>query len=40
MYTGHKIAIVADEPGTTRDVCEYEYIDKENDLKYILSDSG
>jgi len=40
MYTGHKIAIVADEAGTTRDISEYEYKDKENDLTYILSDSG
>ena len=27
MYTGHKIAIVADEAGTTRDISEYEYND-------------
>ena len=40
MYTGHKIAIVADEAGTTRDISEYEYNDEENDLSYILSDSG
>ena len=40
MYTGHKIAIVADEEGTTRDISEYEYLDKENGLTYILSDSG
>jgi len=30
MYTGHRIAIVADEDGTTRDVSEYEYRDEEN----------
>lgn len=40
MYTGHKIAIVHDEEGTTRDISEFEYKDKENDLVYILSDSG
>jgi len=40
MYTGHKIAIVADESGTTRDISEYEYKDSENDLTYIMSDSG
>ncbi len=39
MYTGHKIAIVADEAGTTRDISEFEYIDKESDLIYILADS-
>lgn len=39
MYTGHKIAIVADEAGTTRDISEYEYTDSEQDLTYILSDS-
>ncbi|NVP17269.1 ribosome biogenesis GTPase Der [Candidatus Gracilibacteria bacterium] len=40
MYTGHKIAIVDDESGTTRDISEFEYRDFENDLTYILSDSG
>lgn len=40
MYTGHKIAIVADEPGTTRDISEFEYKDEDNNLTYILSDSG
>lgn len=40
MYTGHKIAIVADEEGTTRDISEYEYRDEENELTYIVSDSG
>lgn len=40
IYTGHKIAIVADEEGTTRDISEYEYRDLENDLTYIVSDSG
>lgn len=40
MYTGHKIAIVADEAGTTRDISEYEYKDEDNNLTYILSDSG
>lgn len=40
MYTGHKIAIVADEAGTTRDVSEYEFKDELNKMTYILSDSG
>lgn len=40
MYTGHKIAIVHDEEGTTRDISEFEYKDRESDLTYILSDSG
>jgi len=40
MYTGHKIAIVADEAGTTRDISEYEYNDSDADMTYIFSDSG
>lgn len=40
MFTGHKIAIVADEAGTTRDITEFEYTDDRNDLSYILADSG
>ena len=40
IYTGHKIAIVDDVSGTTRDVSEYEYTDEHNDLSYILADSG
>ena len=40
IYTGHKIAIVDDVAGTTRDVSEYEYTDEHNDLSYILADSG
>lgn len=40
MYTGHKIAIVHDEEGTTRDISEFEYKDEENCLTYVLSDSG
>lgn len=40
IYTGHKIAIVADEEGTTRDISEYEFNDTENGLTYIVSDSG
>ncbi len=40
MFTGHKIAIVADEEGTTRDISEYEYSDEENGLTYVVSDSG
>jgi len=40
MYTGHKIAIVDDVAGTTRDISEYEYTDEARDLSYILADSG
>jgi GTP-binding protein len=40
MFTGHKIAIVADEAGTTRDISEFEFHDQDNDLSYILADSG
>lgn len=40
MYTGHKIAIVHDKEGTTRDISEFEYKDDENWLVYIIADSG
>jgi predicted GTPase len=40
MYSGHKIAIVDDVAGTTRDISEFEYTDSENELTYILADSG
>ncbi|MDD3646173.1 MAG: ribosome biogenesis GTPase Der [Candidatus Gracilibacteria bacterium] len=40
MYTGHKIAIVDDTAGTTRDISEYEFDDVEHELTYILADSG
>lgn len=39
MFTWHKIAIVADEAWTTRDISEYEYTDNENNITYILADS-
>lgn len=39
MFIGHKIAIVADEAGTTRDISEYEYTDDFHDLTYIVADS-
>lgn len=39
MFVWHKIAIVADEPGTTRDISEFEYTDDSNELTYILADS-
>ena len=39
MFVGHKIAITSDTPGTTRDIVEYEYTDKDNDLTYIIADS-
>ncbi len=40
MFTGHKIAIVDDTAGTTRDIAEFEYTDTDNELTYILADSG
>jgi len=40
MYTGHKIAIVDEVAGTTRDISEYEYNDHDHDMTYILADSG
>jgi len=40
MFTGHKIAIVDDVAGTTRDIAEFEYTDTDNELTYILADSG
>jgi len=40
MFVGHKIAVVADEPGTTRDISEYEYHDELREISYILCDSG
>ena len=40
MYTGHKIAIVDDTAGTTRDISEFEYTDEDHGLTYILADSG
>jgi len=40
MFVGHKIAIVADEAGTTRDISEYEFTDKDREITYILADSG
>jgi len=38
--TGHKIAIVSDTANTTRDVIEYEVIDREQKIAYYLADSG
>jgi predicted GTPase len=40
MFCGHKIAIVDDTAGTTRDISEYEYYDEKNDFHYIMADSG
>lgn len=39
MYVWHKIAIVADEAWTTRDISEYEYTDRDNNITYIICDS-
>jgi GTPase len=38
--SGHRIAIVSDIENTTRDVIEYKIHDEENDISYILADSG
>lgn len=38
--TGHKIAIVSDIENTTRDIIEYHIDDQENNISYILADSG
>ena len=37
---GHRIAIVSDIENTTRDIIEYHIDDEENDISYVLSDSG
>lgn len=38
--TKHKIAIVSDIENTTRDIIEYHIDDEENNISYILADSG
>lgn len=38
--TGHKIAIVSDIENTTRDIIEYHIDDEENQISYIMADSG
>lgn len=38
--TGHRIAIVSDIENTTRDIIEYTFHDADNDISYIISDSG
>ncbi len=40
MFVWHKIAIVDDTSWTTRDISEYEYTDRDNNLTYIIADSG
>ena len=40
MFVGHKIAVVADEAGTTRDISEFEYVDQDTELTYLICDSG
>jgi len=40
MFIGHKIAVVADEAGTTRDISEFEFVDPDTELTYIICDSG
>lgn len=37
---GHRIAIVSDIENTTRDIIEYHIDDEENEISYVLSDSG
>jgi GTP-binding protein len=39
-FAGHRIAIVSDIENTTRDIIEYHIDDEENQISYILSDSG
>ncbi|EKD66502.1 MAG: hypothetical protein ACD_49C00038G0036 [uncultured bacterium (gcode 4)] len=36
----HKIAIVSDIENTTRDILEYQVNDEENNISYIIADSG
>lgn len=38
--SGHRIAIVSDIENTTRDIIEYHIDDEENEISYILGDSG
>lgn len=38
--SGHRIAIVSDIENTTRDIIEQHIDDEENEISYILSDSG
>lgn len=38
--TRHKIAIISDTENTTRDILEYHIDDREQDVSYILADSG
>ena len=40
VLAGHKMAIVAEEENTTRDVIEYEVVDEHHDIVYTLADSG
>lgn len=40
LLTWHKIAIVSDIENTTRDIIEYQITDEDNDLSYIVADSG
>lgn len=38
--SGHRIAIVSDIENTTRDIIEYHIDDEENEVSYIVADSG
>jgi small GTP-binding protein len=38
--SGHRIAIVSDIENTTRDIIEYLENDEDNELSYIIADSG
>lgn len=38
--SGHRIAIVSDIENTTRDIIEYHIDDEENEVSYIMADSG
>ena len=38
--SGHRIAIISDIENTTRDIIEYHIDDNENEISYMLADSG
>ncbi len=38
--SGHRIAIISDIENTTRDIIEYHIDDPENDISYMMADSG
>ena len=38
--SGHRIAIISDIENTTRDIIEYHIDDPENEISYMMADSG